>query len=410
MISINQFNIVIGFSAAYFSNYGLLTLAQSASPLVEQWQLNTETWRWMLGIELIPAFLWVLLLFGIPESPRWMALNRCPIKAGKTLSKLIPESEIATTLKDLARDEQCYNEPLIHRLKGLFSPAFKGILLIGLLLAIAQQITGINAVYFYAPTIFAESGVGTNAAFAQAAMVGVINVVFTIIAMVLVDNVGRRPLLLAGMIGIAVSMLLCSYGFYDASYYLNFAETSSILNAHSIDLGLLTDRAFASEPEFAAALESVLPSPITESVRLEIVQQAFHANAHLVLLGILGFVASFAMSLGPIMWIMLPEIFPNHLRGVGMGVTGIINALVSFGIQLIFPWEINTIGPALTFFIYGVAAVVFVIILFKVLPETKGRSLENKLFSNTNDSNHSTHHHSTHHHSTHHHKETPYGQ
>lgn len=376
MIAINQFNIVIGFSAAYFSNYALLNWANSASPLAEQWLITSETWRWMLGIELIPAALFVLMLFTIPESPRWLALNHQKEKARAILKKLIPEDKLEETMGNLSHDEKCYNKPLLARIQDLFSPYFRSILIIGVIVAVAQQITGINAVYFYAPTIFEQSGVSTNAAFAQAVMVGIINVVFTIIAMVLVDNIGRRPLLLSGMAGIAISMLICSYGFYDSSYYLTSQQILSLQELHSIDLSFLNDQEVKSKVEWL-----MLVSATTEltAIQNELIDQAFHANTYLVLLGILGFVAAFAMSLGPIMWILLPEIFPNHLRGVGMGVTGIVNAMVSFTIQLIFPWEIDTIGPAATFFIYGALGVAFWFILLKVLPETKGRSLETKL-------------------------------
>jgi SP family arabinose:H+ symporter-like MFS transporter len=189
------------------------------------------------------------------------------------------------------------------------------VLVVGLIAGVAQQSSGINAVYFYAPTIFEQSGVGTDAAFAQATYIGVVNVVFTIAAMLLIDKLGRKPLMLAGLAGIAVSMFLAAWGFHTES-------------------------------------------PST------------------VLAGILGFVASFAFSLGPVMWVLFSEIFPNRIRGVCMAFMGVVNSGISWFIQFVFPVELAHFGPFITFSIFSATAVVFLVLLARLMPETRGRSLE----------------------------------
>jgi MFS family permease len=147
-------------------------------------------------------------------------------------------------------------------------------------------------------------------------LVGLVNLVFTVFAILFIDRIGRRPLLAVGLVGIAVCMLLISYG---------FASTSR--------------------------------------------------NPTLILVGILGFVASFAFSLGPVMWVLFSELFPNQIRGLAISFVGLINSAVSFSVQLIFPWELETFGNTVTFLIYGLFAVVGLLIM-RVLPETKGKSLE----------------------------------
>ncbi len=211
-------------------------------------------------------------------------------------------------------------------LRELFLPAMRLVLTIGIVIAILQQITGINSVFFYAPMIFEQSGIGTDAAFMQAVLVGIINLVFTVVAILLIDKLGRRPLLIFGLVVIAGSMLLLAYGFGSASY--------------SAD-GELVDM-----------------------------------NPTLILIGILGFVAGFAISLGPVMWVLFSELFPNRIRGIAISFVGLINSSVSFIVQLVFPWELENFGPSVTFLIYGSFAIIGLIFVMRVLPETKGRSLE----------------------------------
>ena len=200
------------------------------------------------------------------------------------------------------------------------------VITIGVSIAILQQITGINSVFFYAPMIFEQSGIGTDASFLQAVLVGLVNLVSTIVAIALIDKLGRRPLLAGGVALIAFCMLLLSYGFGSAPYGAN-------------------------------------------GERLDM-------NPTLILIGILGFVAGFGVSLGPVMWVLFSELFPNRIRGIAISFVGLINSAVSFIVQLVFPWELENLGNSMTFLIYGLFAIAGLVLVLRVLPETKGRSLE----------------------------------
>jgi len=200
----------------------------------------------------------------------------------------------------------------------LLHPSLRLVMTIGIVVGILQQITGINAVFFYAPMIFEKSGIGTNAAFMQAALVGLANLVFTVVAMATIDRFGRRPLLVFGLSGIAACMLLLAWGFSAGDA----------------------------------------------------------ANPRLILFGILGFVASFAVSLGPVMWVLFSELFPNRVRGVAISFVGLANSATAFLVTLVFPWQLQSLGSSMTFLIYGVFAVAGLAFVMRVLPETKGRSLE----------------------------------
>lgn len=377
MISFNQFNIVIGFSAAYFANYLLLKAGTSGAAWVQQLGIDIHTWRWMLGLECVPAFSYLLLLFAIPESPRWLVLQGRVVEARQVFSRWMSESEVDARIAEIQDSVGEGLEPVLRRFRALFGPGVRVVLGIGLIVAVAQQITGINAVYFYAPSIFEQSGVGTDAAFAQAIWIGIINVGFTIIAMALIDRLGRKPLLVAGLIGVMISMLICSYGFDRATYRLSVDSLVGLRG--SVEVGKLDQvvgRSFDSDTEYKAALRECIGESAARQHESALIQAAIQVNSTLILVGILGFVASFAASLGPVMWVLLPEIFSNRLRGVAMAITGSINSLVSFGVQLVFPWELTTLGSAPTFLVYAAFAAVSLVLVTWLLPETRGKTLE----------------------------------
>lgn len=377
MISINQFNIVVGFSAAYFANYYLLQLSGGASQLALELGITEHVWRWMLGLEIVPALLYFMMLFTIPESPRWLVVNNKISKAQPIIEKLFPEQNSQRFIQDIQKDSSIDLPPLLARLKGLFARNMRFILAVGLVVGICQQITGVNAVYFYAPSIFEQSGVGQDAAFSQAIWVGVINVVFTIVAMLLIDKLGRKPLMLIGLAGVAVSMSIAAYGFKQATFELT-PQSVKLIESDEIQAKVspLFNVTYDNDLAFKAALKEVLGENDARDYQASLLQASVSMNPTLVLVGILGFVASFAVSLGPVMWVLLAEIFPNHLRGLGIAFTGLVNSAVSFTVQLVFPWELANLGTAMTFFIYGVFAVIGLILVYRMLPETKGKSLE----------------------------------
>jgi MFS family permease len=376
LVSFNQLNIVIGISAAFFSNYLILELgksgfAPSGLPLAD-WN-----WRLMLGIETLPAILYFLALRFVPESPRWLAMRGRNDDALIIMEKLSGPEQARVALQEVHDSISAESHKQRLPIGLLFKPAMKLVMTIGISIAILQQITGINSVFFYAPMIFEQSGIGTDAAFMQAVLVGLVNLVFTIIAMTLIDRLGRRPLLGFGLSGIAVCMLTLSYGFASATYTLSQDAIDAL--PVEIDRQLvapLTDIDFDSDIDFRNAVTNAIGSDAYKKHQSQLVSAAIAMNPTLILFGILGFVASFAVSLGPVMWVLFSELFPNTLRGLAISFVGLINSAVSFGVQLIFPWELENLGNAGTFLIYGMFAVIGLVFVMRVLPETRGRSLE----------------------------------
>ncbi|MEO0424638.1 MAG: MFS transporter [Pseudomonadota bacterium] len=379
MVSINQLNIVIGFSAAYFANFFILGASESGAPWAQSIGLDQHVWRYMLGLEVLPAASYCFLMLLAPESPRYLVLQGRTDEAQHILARIAPSAMIPELINSIRSSAQEATRGLWSKLRALLHPDLRLVLIVGLIAGIAQQSSGINVVFFYAPTIFEQSGVGTNAAFAQATYVGIINVAFTILAMVLIDRLGRRPLMLAGLAGVAITMMVSAYGFYTAYYELPIGALSELASASTDDLSpllALEGLRFESDTQFKHAVAELIGRNALNANEAALLQSAVVINARLVLFGILGFVASFAFSLGPVMWVLFSEIFPNHLRGVCMALMGVVNAAVSTGVQFIFPWELATLGSAGTFLLFGLTAIVFLVLLAWLMPETKGKSLE----------------------------------
>jgi sugar porter (SP) family MFS transporter len=317
-VSFNQLNIVVGISAAFFSNYLILTLGESGSAWSEALRLGEWNWRWMLGIETLPALAYLLALSLVPESPRWLAMRGREAEATEVLSRVAGAGAAAAVLRDVKESIAAEARLGPTSWRALLHPSLRLVMTLGIVIGILQQVSGINAVFFYAPMIFEKSGIGTNAAFMQAALVGLVNLVFTVVAMAVIDRLGRRPLLAFGLSGIAVCMLVLAWGF--------------------------------------SAGDGAYP--------------------RLILFAILGFVASFAVSLGPVMWVLFSELFPNRVRGVAISFVGLVNSATAFLVTLVFPWQLQVLGSATTFLLYGLFALAGLVFVLRVLPETKGRSLE----------------------------------
>ena len=375
LVSINQLNIIFGFSAAYFLNDFLLKLSHGHASWLSAAHLDSETWRYMLGVAALPAALWFVLLFLVPESPRWLALKGRAKEADSVFARFLDRDETEKTLAELGAGD--HKAPFFKRLGALLSPSLAYVLLVGAALAVAQQITGIDAVYFYAPTIFEQSGVGTDAAFTQAIWIGLVNIVFTIIAMLLIDRIGRKPLLIAGIIGITASMAMIGYGFSQATYSLSPQDAQTLAVASkSPELTKLAGQVYHGDVAFKQAVRAEIGETRFKTQEAAILQKATHVDARLILIGILGFVASFAVSLGPVMWVMLAEIYPNAVRGLAMAAMSTLNALVSFGVQFLFPIQLGSLGSAWTFGLYAIFGLGFVVLFLFCLPETRGKSLE----------------------------------
>jgi sugar porter (SP) family MFS transporter len=311
LVSLTQLMIVVGISVSFFSNYFLLSL-------------GANSWRWMLGVQAIPASIYFLLLILVPESPRWL-LNKGRREAA--LAALAQVHDAAASHRELAGLEA----GLVQKtrpvgIRELFTGRLRRMLLFGFGIAFFQQATGINAVFYYLPTIFAQSGGELSTSFAQSVLVGLVNVGMTFVAIWLIDRLGRRPLLAIGLTGTTVSLLTISGAFY-------------------------------------AAHASVAGNPP-------------ESHGGIVLVAIIAYVASFAISLGPVMWVLLSEIFPNEERAAAISIVGFWNSLVSASVTLIFPAELATWGPAGTFLAYGLLSAAGLLFILMRAPETKGKTLE----------------------------------
>jgi len=372
LVSIQQLNIVLGFFAAFLSNY---FFNKYNSP--EHLFLNDENvWRWMLGVELFPALLYFLALFYVPRSPRWLYLKNKYIEAKQVLNqihgKYRAEKEISSIEKSIDKDKELQKVKWTDILK----PSLRFIMVVGLVVGILQQITGINAIYFYATSIFKQTGIGTDAAFSSGILLSSVTVIFTFIAMYLIDRAGRRPLLLVGTAGIALSLLLCAFGFSQATYQLKLQDISQFKFEKSQNLIPLAGNIYENDVDFKEEMKTILGNRTYNKNDGIILEAATQINATLVLVGILGFIACFAFSLGPVMWVLLSELYPIKYRGIAIGIVAFVNSFISSAVQLVFPWELSNLGNAMSFFIFGAIALVGFFILLKILPETKGKSLE----------------------------------
>ncbi|RPA68802.1 MFS transporter [Cyclobacteriaceae bacterium YHN15] len=377
LVSFNQLNIVIGISVAFFTNYLILQLANSDSSWALALGFEKWNWRWMLGLEFLPAVLFYIGLFFVPKSPRWLVMK------GQTDQALL----IMNQFTDVIDAKKQINDAIksIHEEKGkdkvklteFFKPAYRLVLVIGVVVAILQQITGINSVFFYAPMIFEQSGIGTDASFIQAILVGLTNLVFTVFAILFIDKLGRKPLLLGGLAGIAICMSLLAYGFGQATYQLT-EETKNNLpkEISQSEISPMINVVFDNDVSFKQAIRANLGEKTAMAYESELITAAINMNPTLILLGILGFVASFAISIGPVMWVLFSELFPIRVKGAAISFVGFINSLVSYLVQQFFPWQLDNLGSSNTFLIYGLFAAVGIFFVWFVVPETKNKSLE----------------------------------
>lgn len=384
MVSFNQLNIVLGLSAAFFSNYLILKLSSSGSEWVQTLGFDTNTWRWMLGIEALPALLYFVFLFVVPESPRWLIMKGQETTALSIMTKASGEDAAKRDLGEIKESMKSNTKKEKTPLSELFRPAMRFVLLIGVTIAILQQAVGINSVFFYSTTIFEQTGIGKDASFIQAIFIGLTNVVFTIVAMKLIDRIGRKPLLLIGVSGIAISMFVISASFNSATFNLKKDHISQIIeseqnieNKKDLEkLFVLEGKTFESDLELRNELNNTLGDEKAKNYADALIRSSINVNSILVLLGIIFFIASFAISLGPVMWVLFSELFPNKLRGLAISFAGTVNSAVSFLVQLVFPWELTNFGNAGTFLIYGIVSVLGLVFIASLIPETKGKSLE----------------------------------
>lgn len=322
--SVQQIAIVIGLTAAFLSNYLLAKIAGSATQ--ELW-MGFQAWRWMFWVEMIPATLFFLGLLIIPESPRFLVVKGNKDEAEGVLSKLFAAEFAQTKVIEIEQSLAADHRP---RLADLVNPGggLKKIIWVGIGLATFQQLVGINVVFYYGAVLWQSVGFSESDALLINVASGSVSIAAVIAAMVLIDRVGRKPLLLVGSAGMALTLAAVTYAFANAT-----VDTSGELTL-SDSLGVV-------------ALVA--------------------ANAYVVF---------FNFSWGPVMWVMLGEMFPNQLRGSGLAVSGLFQWGSNFGITMTFPVLLASIGLAGAYGIYTFFAVISIIFVLRLVHETKGIELE----------------------------------
>ncbi|MBT8183930.1 MAG: sugar porter family MFS transporter [Eudoraea sp.] len=363
LVSFNQLNIVIGISVAYFSNYFLVNI-------------EGESWRWMLGVEAIPAAIYFLSLLTVPRSPRWLVqkLNKVDV-ARKTLTKIGGEDYAETTLMEIQRGISKKEEK--GKLSDIFKSKYATIMIIALGIAFFQQITGINAVFYYAPTIFEQAGGTTDSSFLQAIVVGLTNLAFTLVAIWLIDKLGRKPLLLIGTTFMTIALLMAAFAFNNATYDFNETTLGKVADQEiKVALEDLQGSSFDGQAALFEAVSSKMDTDQFLKFKRNEITNFIQINATLVLIAILLYVAAFAISLGPVMWTLISEIFPSKIKGIAISVVGFFNSLVSFSVTQVFPWELSNLGPTVTFAIYALLSFIAILFVYKFVIETKGKTLE----------------------------------
>ncbi len=363
LVSFNQLNIVIGISVAYFSNYFLV-------------DFGTDSWRWMLGVEALPALLYFVALFTVPKSPRWLIqkLNNVAL-ARKILVRIGGEQYAEATIVEIQRG--LAKQETKGKLADLLQSRYATIMIIALGIAFFQQITGINAIFYYAPTIFEQAGGSTDSSFLQAIVVGLTNLVFTLVAIWLIDRLGRKPLLLIGTSCMTIALLLATLAFNNATYDFDETTLAKVSNPESRQaLAELSGQSFDGQAALFEAVQSRLSEDQFLDFKRNQITNFIQINATLVLIAILLYVAAFAISLGPVMWALISEIFPSRIKGIAISVVGFFNSLVSFSVTQVFPWELSNLGPTMTFAIYAALSLLALLFVKRFVIETKGKSLE----------------------------------
>ena len=297
-----QFNLVFGILIAFISNY----LLQGVG--------GENDWRWMLGIEAVPAFLYTIMVIGVPKSPRWLIIHQNDVaSATKVLNELAESPEQAKQmLHDIEEDHNRTKDDT----SSVFAPKYKRSLILAFLIAFFNQLSGINFILYYAPEILQKAGFGSSDSLLSSISIGIVNLGFTFFGMLLIDKLGRRQLMYIGSFGYIISLFMVAYGFY------------------------------------------------------------FESEALFKLVFILTFIASHAIGQGSVIWIFISEIFPNRVRAYGQawgsGTHWVFAALITlFGAVLI-----NAFEPYIAFVFFGCFMVLQLLYTHFMMPETKGKSLE----------------------------------
>ena len=325
LATVQQIAIIAGLFAAFLSNYLLANVAGSS--VTELWA-GYEAWRWMFWIELVPAALFLVALLFIPESPRYLVVKRRNAQALQVLTRLYGEAEGTRKLGEIeASLAEDHHRPRLSDLISKTTGKVRPIVWVGIGLATFQQLVGINVVFYYGAVLWQAVGFSENDALLINVLSGALSIGACVATVLLIDRIGRKPLLWVGSAGMAVSLALLVVAFASGS--------------------LVDGRLQLSDNMGVLALVA--------------------ANVYVIF---------FNLSWGPVMWVMLGEMFPNQIRGSGLAVAGLFQWGSNFLVTMTFPMLLAGIGLAATYGLYTIAAIISVFFVLKFVHETKGRELE----------------------------------
>ncbi|NND07906.1 MAG: sugar porter family MFS transporter [Saprospiraceae bacterium] len=317
LVALYQFSIVVGILLAYFSNWIILGYAPLGSAVGEATWLDKilrgEVWRAMFGSEMIPSGLFLILLYFIPESPRWMIKNGQDKKGYEVLVQISGRASASRELVEIKHSV----EQLKGNIRELFRPGLRLALLVGVGLSVFGQFSGVNIIIYYGPTILEGAGFKLESALQFQVAIGMINLLFTIIALWKIDHWGRRPLLIGGMMAVTISLVIIAVQF-------SLGKTDGIW----------------------------------------------------IVIMLCVYMASLAISINAVIWVLMGEIFPTRIRGRAMAIATFANWGTNFLTAFLFPWYVERIGMGAGFFTFSIMCLFAVLFFYKFVPETKGKSLE----------------------------------
>ena len=321
LVSLYQLAVTVGFLGAYLVNYQLLAWAESGTQLSVDW-LNkvfiTEVWRGMLGMETLPAILFFIIIFFIPESPRWLIVRGKELKAVNILEKIY--NSITEAKSQLKETKSVLTSETRSEWSLLMKPGIFKAVIIGVCIAILGQFMGVNAVLYYGPSIFENAGLSGGDSLFYQVLVGLVNTLTTVLALVIIDKVGRKKLVYYGVSGMVVSLILIGL-------YFLFGDSLGVSNLF-------------------------------------------------LLVFFLFYVFCCAVSICAVVFVLLSEMYPTKVRGLAMSIAGFALWIGTYLIGQLTPWMLQNLTPAGTFFLFAVMCVPYMLIVWKLVPETTGKSLE----------------------------------
>lgn len=321
LVSLYQLAVTVGFLGAYLVNYQLLAWAESGTQLSADW-LNkifiTEVWRGMLGMETLPAILFFIIIFFIPESPRWLIVRGKELKAVNILEKIY--NSITEAKSQLNETKSVLTSETKSEWSLLMKPGIFKAVIIGVCIAILGQFMGVNAVLYYGPSIFENAGLSGGDSLFYQVLVGLVNTLTTVLALVIIDKVGRKKLVYYGVSGMVVSLILIGL-------YFLFGDSLGV-------------------------------------------------SSLFLLIFFLFYVFCCAVSICAVVFVLLSEMYPTKVRGLAMSIAGFALWIGTYLIGQLTPWMLQNLTPAGTFFLFAVMCVPYMLIVWKLVPETTGKSLE----------------------------------